>query len=103
MAAPKATKRKFGPGKTAAIAASRAATKAQTAPGTEYKAERAAKKAAGGGISAGAIWGGGAARKAAAEEKKRKNKERLAKMKALTAEAKRKRQARSAMPTFGAR
>jgi len=88
---------KITQGRTAAIAASREATKAQTAPGTEYKAARAAGKAAGGGY-----WGGGAAR--AKEAKKKKEKEASEKRMGMIASMRERLKAgRSKMPTFGGR
>lgn len=96
MGAPKPTKRKFSPGKTAAIQAKREATAAQSAPGADYQAERAAKKAA-------AAKGGGSyygAKDNRAEEKE-KGKARIAKNRAMLAKLRAKRQARSPMPTMG--
>jgi hypothetical protein len=78
-------------GKTAAIAASREATKAQTAPGEDYKKEQAAKR------EAGRTWGGGAGKGQLAAIKKDKRKKRIAKMKAFTAKLRSK---RSPMKTF---
>jgi hypothetical protein len=82
--------------KTAAIEADRARTAAQTAPGTDYKAKKAAQKAAGGGAYYGR-------KKESREEKAAKRKKRLAKMASMTAEARERRKARSPMPTMGGR
>ena len=100
MAAPKPTKRKFSPGKTAAIEKSREATKAQTAPGTEYKAERAAKKAAAAERGATSFAG---IRKAKRDARKAERQGRLEKMKNISAQAKERRKSRSRMPTMGGR
>lgn len=81
MAAPKPSNKtaNMGKGKTAAIQASRDRTKAQTAPGTDYKAEQAEKKSSGGGG-----YYAGSSRAAKAEERKKKSKERIASIKAMT-------------------
>jgi hypothetical protein len=100
MAMPPTKKRKFGPGKSAVIAADRAATKAQKAPGEEYKAKRAARKASDAERSATSFAG---IRRAKQEAAKAKRQDRLSKMKNITAQAKERRKSRSPMPTMGGR
>jgi len=75
--------------KTGAIQASRDRTKAQTAPGTDYKAKKAAQKGKGGGYVA--------AKSGESAEEKRKT--RLAKMREITTKARELRKSRSSMIT----
>lgn len=88
MAAPAPKKKTFGPGKTAAIQASRERTKAQTAPGVDYKKDKAEKESK----SYGGYYGGA---KESEADKKQKRKDRLAKMREMTAKIRSSRQAMS--------